>query len=75
MPKFYDIKIHKQYFVIYIIYSNYNFCFLLFIHLNTTKVCNLYKVYVRCITYYIKMVKTVSSRLRNEKYKNVRKTS
>lgn len=46
------------------------FVFLLFIYLNTTKICNLHKIYTRYILYYIKKV---LSRLRNENTKMTEK--
>jgi Ca2+/Na+ antiporter len=52
------------------------FVFLLFIYLNTTKICNLHKIYVRYILYYIKIVKKgiTTTRKQKKKCKNNKKT-
>lgn len=49
-----------------------NFVFLFSIHSNTTEVCNLHRLYARCISCYLK---TTSSWIKNKKYKNNHKTS
>lgn len=43
--------------------------FFLLIHLNTTKICNLHKLYTRCISCYIKTRKngTITARKRKKK--------
>jgi hypothetical protein len=46
------------------------FVFLLFIYLNTTKICNLHKIYTRYILYYIKIVKNgIIMARKRKKYK------